>query len=458
MSIPRSLPVRCGIAVLSGVAYALAFPPLGWCWLVVPGIAGLLVALRGLRGGAARRLGFLHGMVVYGVGLPWLCILFGAVAVGLWGVLAAFTAAFAWMQCRAKDRGLAGGKLAAFTVVNWCGWEFIRAELFPLKFPWMTPGLALGPNMLVSWIGVYGVSSLVVLVAVFLVWRRWKLAVLNLLLLAAMVEFRGALPEPAADDPRAIRMAGLQFESVSIDHFHDTTRRLPPGIQHVVWPEYAVPYDVRASRRDWAALQGLCKERGIALTLGTQTRSQDGSGWHNTALTLDATGVLGEHHKVHTVHFFDDGIPGKTALPVQTSMAKAGSIICFDGDYEGIVRRMTAAGAEVFLVPLMDAESWSAWQHDQHAELFRIRACENARWLFVCSTSGVSQVIDAKGAVHAKLGAMEQGVFTGAVRRETRLSIYTRFGWLTPWCMLSAAAVCWIALLLPPRAAKDAAS
>jgi apolipoprotein N-acyltransferase len=112
----------------------------------------------------------------------------------------------------------------------------------------------------------------------------------------------------------------------------------------------------------------------------------------------------------------------------------------------------------VFIVPMMDAESWSKRQHDQHAELFRIRACENGRWFFVCGTSGVSQVIDPFGRVRARLPAMEQGVLTGEVRLETRLTHYTRWGWLTPWFLLGIASVCWIVLLLPRGAAKDSAS
>jgi predicted amidohydrolase len=131
---------------------------------------------------------------------------------------------------------------------------------------------------------------------------------------------------------------------------------------------------------------------------------------------------------------------------------KVGTPICFDCDYEGVVRKMTAAGAECFLVPLMDAESWTARQHDQHAELFRIRACENGRWMFTCGTSGVSQLIDANGHVHNRLAAMEQGVLSGRLVREVGLTIYTRFGWLFPWGVLGVAAACWVFLMIRKKA------
>lgn len=453
-----SLPARCGLTVLSGVTYALAFPPLGWRWLIVPGIVGLLLSLQGLRGSRARGVGFLHGMVAYGVGLPWLWLLFGSFAIALWSILAAFTAAFAWMQSRAEDRGVSGGAFALFTVANWCGWEFIRAELFPLKFPWMTAGLAIGPNYELPIIGVYGVSAWVVLACAALVWKPLRASPLLLVVLwpLTVTDTRQAVLEKGA--PENIRVCGLQYEEVSFQRYFEVTKGLPEGTEHVVWPEYALPYDVRANKRDWAALEKLCRERNVTLTVGTQTRPKGGTHWYNTALTMDAIGVRGTHFKVHSVHFFDDGTPGDTALPVATSHGNIGTPVCFDCDYEGVVRRMTSAGAEAFIVPIMDAESWSRWQHVQHAELFRIRACESGRWFFVCATSGVSQVIDPLGHVHAQLPAMEQGVLTGEIRRESALTFYTRWGWLTPWVLLGVAIVCWIALLLPRRAAKDSAS
>lgn len=438
--------------MLSGGVYTLAYPPLGWRWLVVPGLAGLLVALQGQKGARARAIGFLHGMTAFAIGLSWLWQIFGAVAVALWFVLAAFSALFAYLQSLAAARDVKGWSLAAFTAFNWCGWEFIRAELFPLKFPWMTAGLAIGPNRALPWIGVYGVSFIVVMLAMLLAARCWRRALIPCALLLSASLFIPRAAEPGADDPAAVKVAGLQMEGVSLDEFLGATRKLPPDIRYVVWPEYAVPYDIRAQKRDWHLVQELCRERGITLTFGTQLHHQNGAGWRNIALTVDPTGVRGEHNKVHPVHFFNDGIAGTAALPFATIHGNVGTPVCFDCDYEGVVRRMTAAGAESFIVPVMDAESWTARQHEQHAELFRIRAGENGRWMFVCTTSGVSQVIDPHGQVHARLGAMVDGRVTGTIRREARLTFYTRFGWLTPWLVLGVAGVWWILLLLP----KDA--
>ena len=446
-----SYPARLALAVLSGATYALAYPPLGWGWLVVPGLAGLLVALRGQHGTQARTIGFLHGMAAYAVGFSWMTHIFGGLVLPLWAVHAAFSALFAEMQGRASQRGITGWQLVLFTALNWCGWEFIRAELFPLKFPWMTVGLALGPNPLLPWIGVYGVSWLVVLAATLLGMWKWKSATAVLLALLLTVSQARRCPDPVAGAPLTVKVAGLQLEAVSVNEYLAGTRQLPTDISHVVWPEYALPYDLRSDRHDWPLVQALCRERGITLTLGTQSHPGNGDEWRNIALTLDPTGVRGEHNKVHTVHLFNDGLAGTSVLPVPTDHGKIGSPVCFDCDFAGVVRRMTAAGAEMFVVPSMDAAAWSARQHDQHAELFRIRACENGRWMLVCASSGVSQVIDPRGHVHARLAALTQGTLIGTMQRESTLTFYTRLGWLTPWCVLGVAACCWLALLLPRK-------
>ena len=271
-----SFAIRLLLAVASGGLYSLAYPPLGWGWLVFPAVAGLLIALKDQRGSRARAIGFLHGLTAFGVGLSWLYELFGPLAIVLWFVLAAFPAMFAQFQGLAAVREVSGWKLAVFTALNWGAWEFIRAELFPLKFPWMTAGLALGPNRLLPWIGVYGVSVIVILGVVVLVTRQWKLAQAPATVLLGSMLLVSRHPVPGADDPTALKVAGIQKEDVSLHGFLTATRELPSDIPYVVWPEYAVPYDIRADKGDWEQVQQLCRDRGITLTFGTQLHPQDG--------------------------------------------------------------------------------------------------------------------------------------------------------------------------------------
>jgi len=421
---------------------------MGLRWVVLPALAGLLWILRGEQGTRARTLGFLFGLASFGAGLSWLYHIFGVLFVVLMFVLAAFPALFAEMQSRAERHGMGGLRFAAFTACNWTALEFIRAELFPLKFPWMTPGLALGPNALLPWIGVYGCGLVVMLGVALLVHGLWKWSSIPLGALAAAVIVQRPVPSLKQGDPGTITVAGLQYENVSLDVFLTETRKLPQDVDHVVWPEYAVPFDIRNHPRDWKLLRSLVTDHDITLTIGTQLDEGTGGKWRNTALTLDPAGIRGEHTKVHTVHFFNDGTPGKTALPVKTRDGLIGTPICFDCDYEGVIRKMARSGAEMFVVPIMDAASWTARQHDQHAELFRIRACENGRWMFVCGSSGTSQIIDPNGHVHVKQPALSQGVLTGEIAAISTQTFYTRAGWMTPWISLTIATLWWVSLVI----------
>lgn len=424
----------------------MAFPPFGWGWLLFPGTAGLLFALHGESGSRARLLGMLHGLAAFGIGLSWVLNLFGPIAFILWCVLAIFTVLFAQIQGSLYLRGVTGWKLALFTAINWSALEFIRAEIFPLKFPWMGTGLAMGPNLLLPWIGVYGVGFIVLCVVGLMFSRKWVPAtmVAAVLLLSVIFSKPHSSPDPGGND--SVTVAGLQLEGVSLTNYLVGAQAMPDGIKHVVWPEYAVPFDIRANERDWNLILNLCREKDTTLTFGTKAMP-GGDQWRNIALTMDATGYLGEHTKNHTVHFFDDGTPGETAIPVETKNGKVGTPICFDGDYEGVIRKMTSAGAEYIVIPTMDAESWGAKQHDQHAELARMRAAENGRWIFVVATSGVSQLIDPSGHLHARLGAMKQGEISGTLKRETKLTPYSRAGWLFPWIVLAIAVGLWLKLI-----------
>ncbi len=457
MKNPVKLPARCGLSALSGMMYAGAFPPLDQGWMVFPGVAGLLLAIRGESGSRARLLGLVHGFAAFGISLSWLWNLFGTTAIFLWCVLALFTGLFADMQGRAVAKGIGGYRLAVFTAANWCALEFIRGEIFPLKLPWMTAGLAMGPNVLLPWVGVYGVGFVVL----FSVGCAFSSKRIVASVLAGLV-FVGTFfwkprPEAVSGEDGSVAVAGLQLEGVSMTEFLRGTEGMRGVPDHVVWPEYSVPFDVRENERDWNLLLDLCREERITLTFGTQARPGGGDEWRNIALTMDGTGALGEHTKNHTVHFFDDGTPGEIAVPVDTPHGKVGTPICFDMDYADVARAMTAAGAEYFVVPTMDAESWSARQHDQHAELARVRAAENGRWVFVVATSGVSQLIDSAGHVHERLGAMRQGRISGILKREKGLTAYTRVGWMFPWSVLGGAVICWILVMLPVRKRREAA-
>lgn len=453
---------RILLLMVSAVAYAFAFPPFGW-WplalLSVGVLAGFLHKARPLHGLIA---GFWWGMLAFGSGLPWIYEIFGPFSILLWGLLAVFPAMFGWLVCLAQQRGVkTGWPLALFTALAWTGTEFIRCELMPLKFPWMNLGLALEPWPMVSWVGVYGLGFLSILTLSAFIFAGRTGGAAFVLMLIILIDAQ-VVSDRIHSHPD-VTVAAIQAEGAATDTYIALANQAPAGTQIIVWPENTIPIDVRnVAKSELTKVQAFALQRKTLLVFGTQTRL-GGPKWQNTALTIDGSNVLGEHGKNHTVHFFNDGEHGTTALPVVTPLGKIGTPICFDCDFQDVVRKMTLAGAEFFAVPSMDAAGWPARQHIQHAQLFRVRAAENQRSMVVAASSGVSQIIDTKGTAILSLAPMKSGTISGSIERRNDLTFYTRTGWLTPWLALALLLI-WTTWLLafskpkmpqPPDVRKD---
>lgn len=432
---------RVLLLIASAVAYALAFPPFGWWPLALLSLGVLVGLLHDTMPAHGFRLGFLWGMVAFGTGLSWLWNLFGVFSLALWAILSVYPAVFGWLIARVKSYGMKGTRLALLVALAWTTTEFLRCEIMPLRFPWLNAGLALEPWPLVSLIGVYGLGFVAVWLVAAAVFGRWRV-VLALLVLVAF----GAMNEPSLLQAPQIKVALVQAETAPLSTYLQLTQLAPPGTQLIVWPEYAVAKDIRRAAADeLAMIQQAAAKADALIVFGTQTRLE-GARWQNTALTVDGSQVLGEHGKNHTVHFFDDGEHGPTATAIPTTLGKLGTPICFDCDFQDVTRRMTLAGAKFFAVPSMDAASWSARQHIQHAQLFRVRAAENQRCMVVAASSGVSQIISQTGRATAHLAAMQQGTLSGTIMPLSTLTCYTRWGWLTPWVVMAALLVWMIRL------------
>lgn len=421
-----------GLAIpLSAVGYTASFPPVDLPWLMPLALALFFWALRGLRPPIAFIAGFAHGFIAYGLSAAWFWEIFQALSLALFGILAAFHALFALLAASLLQRLPNAWRSALAISALWTFIEFTRGELFWLKFPWFGVGVARGPHWLLPWLGVYGVTFLTALAVLALTQRPTRLAGLGLLLLWAVPN---SSYDPAAhSNTQGIAVAAIQAETASLKTYLKLSATAPPETQLWVWPEYAYASDLTRNPKDYQTLLAFLKERPGAITvLGTHTWVGE-EGWHNTALTLNQDGPLGRHFKNHPVHLFDDGIPGTQALPVSTPIGRFGTPVCFDCDFQDVIRKMTVAGAEFIVSPTMDALSWTLPQHEQHARLFQIRAAENRRWLAVAATSGVTQIIDPNGHVVSRLPLVKEATLSGRVYPLTELTFYTRYGHLFPW-------------------------
>ncbi|MGB0993390.1 MAG: apolipoprotein N-acyltransferase [Akkermansiaceae bacterium] len=440
-----NIKLRIFLTLTSAGLAVLVFPPIAWAPLAVIAWIPLLLALRGTKASHALYLGILHGAIFYGVTMSWLWDVFAEARwlfAPLIMIMALFTGMFARGFSVACSRYGMGWVTPVFASIWWLGVEFFRCDIFYLKFPWMTPGMGLGPTWLSPIIGVHGASLLVIFGAALMCSRRRQSVVGSVILSLMLVSawWQGKREVSAAD---TVRVAAVQSESIDIDQYEKLTRATAvdkPDI--IIWPEHSLPIDLRRNKYQWPQMLKLAKETESILVVGTRTDHESG-GWYNTALTFNGEGVLGEHFKNHPVHFFDDGVAGTEAKAVATPVGKTGTPICFDSDYQDVIRRMVSDGAEFLTIPSMDAIHWGEKEHYQHAELFRHRAAENGRWIMVAASSGMTQVLDPNGNRVAELPIIDQGVLTYELGKSNDVTIYNRAGWLLPWAAMGIA-ILWV--------------
>jgi apolipoprotein N-acyltransferase len=432
---------RAALAVASGLMVPLCFPPFGWWPILLLVLPPLLIATTHTTPRRAFYLGLLQGIIGYGGSLYWLYNIFAYAAIPLFVIMAAFVALFCLLYNSLAEQIKSPALRTAIVAVLWTGIEFYRSELFLLRFPWITPGSGLGPTWLVPVVGVYGSSFLIAAAAAALVQRRTRRVGLLLSLgVLALGAFRpGTIAPP--DDDSGLTVTVVQNEECFLPVYVKLTRdALEANPDLVIWPEYALPYNMRVSTKQMATLTDLCAEMDAILVVGTKTIVGGGlKDWRNTALTLDRSGILGEYYKMRPVHFFNDGIPGTSYDPIETELGRFVTPICFDCDYSEVARRMVARGAEFIAAPSFDSESWSASQHLQHAAFFRLRAVETGRWLASAASSGVSQIIDPNGNVHRSLPPMESGILTYRIGRISNMTLFVLGGWMFPWFCLAGA-------------------
>lgn len=441
---------RIALALAAAVLLAAGQPPRLWWPATLAGLVAFLVAIRGLRPRPAFWLGLTTGTITCGLSVPWFTLLFhGVVPYAIFVLFGLFYALFAavsaWLAPRIRPACLTSLWIAAC----WIAVEYYRAEWFLLRYPWVTPGVSLGPTWLLPLVGVYGQSFVVVLAAAQMANRNWRTGGLLAATIAALALIRPAPVAPA----EPIRVAAVQYEDCDLLPQLDLALSASNRPQAMVWPEEALLHDPRDRRRDFARLTDWSAHSGCVLVLGiVADTGGDARDWRNTALTLDGTNVVGTHVKNRPVHLFNDGTPGTTALPAATRLGRIATPICFDCDYAEVTRRMTAAGAELFMVPSRDPAPWGDLQRVQHALFARLRALECGRWFVVAGSAGITQIVDPHGRVHGALPPYQPGVLCGTASLERHTTPYIAAGWLLPWLLTAAAGLggVWAALRRPP--------
>lgn len=483
------------MAVLSGLVSAAAFPPWDLGWLAFVGWVPLLVSLRGARGREAAGLGYAAGLTFYLATIWWvintmttygrLPLALSLVAlVLLCGVLAAYTATFAWLLAAGQDRlRLGEGLLPVAAAALWTGLEFLRSYLFS-GFPWALLGYTQyrqpSVRLLAAAIGVYGLSALVLLVNAALAgaWagvarrgdesnrRRGVLPHVLAMALAALgtLGYARGIWRDVAGGP-AIRVGVLQgnidqsvkwdrrYQSRTLETYERLARRAAterPAL--IVWPETALPFLLRLEPELGPRIQGFVADVGIPMLIGSPDVGADGL-LYNSAFFLGPDGTIrGRYDKRHLVPFGEyvplqrvffflhklvtgigDFGRGRDATVFREDGYRFSAMICYEVIFPAEVREFTRAGAQFLVNITNDAWFGESGAPYQHLAMATMRAVENGSYLARAANTGVSAVIAPSGAILAQTPLFVEAGIVGTVRLRTGETPYARYGDVLAW-------------------------
>jgi len=139
------------------------------------------------------------------------------------------------------------------------------------------------------------------------------------------------------------------------------------------------------------ALRQAAKDAAVYLHSGSFVE-KGGEAYYNASYLISPQGeILGGYRKIHLFGYNSRETqiltPGEAVAVVDTPLGKLGMATCYDLRFPELFRRMTAKGAEIFLV----CSAWPYPRLEHWLMLNRVRAVENQCFLMAANSVGFNQ-------------------------------------------------------------------
>jgi apolipoprotein N-acyltransferase len=373
-------------------------------WLLLPGAVAILEVSHQASPRRAFYALLLIGLMWYGPQLGFFWTLFGPAAITLWLVLAFWVGLFGALTNLTR-RHLGETLVLILAPVLWLGIEYFRSELYYLRFSWLTWGMAFHATPgLVQGLGVYGAGFMVMALGAvgMALWRRkrWSAGVLAAAVVSCVLMGRWPAAQRQPDsEPLAVAGVQLEFPNEPQVLFHlDRLIEKHPEARLFMLSEYTFDGPPPARVREW------CRQHHRYLVTGGKEMLGE-TNFYNTAFVVGPDGEI-VHRQIKRVpiQFFKDGLPSPDQAVWHSPWGAIGLLVCYDLSYARVVDELVRQGARALLVPTMDVADWGRHQHELHARVAPLRAAEYQVPVFRVCSSGISQLVTAKGEVIARAG------------------------------------------------------
>ena len=445
------------VAAAAGPVLDAAFPDKGIWPLVLPGVAGMLVPLIGRRAGSAALVGFVGGLSFYLTHIAWASLFLGplpmsalAVLESLFVALGAVAIAFAYRWLPVVWPGPLGrlGLLPVVIAGLWTARE-AWAAVWPYGgFSWGRVGMSQNESALAplySWIGISGMSFVVVLVVAasieavrFGALPRIARAIVPVAVAAALL----LVPAFPVTVTGQFRVAAVQGNGAAGYFDGSTANQLlqaqldatvplfgEPNVDVVLWPEgttYADPL------RDayTASVFDFVSQQMDAPLIAQGITERDGLNFNTSMLWKAGQGALDLYDKKHPVPFGEyipdrafwrpfapdlidmvqrEYTPGRTDMVFDVNGVTVGTNICFDIVDDQIMTESIEQGAQVIFASSNNADFGRTDESVQQLAFAQIRAMELGRSVVNISTVGISAIIAPNGEIVQRLPWFQPG-------------------------------------------------
>ena len=492
-----------------GAASVLGFAPFGLSPVPVLTLAALF-ALLNTAGSprTAARLGFAFGLGLFGIGVSWVYIAlstFGGMAGPLAGLatlvfcayLALFPAATGWLCARlASPRS---GERLALAAACWPLTEWLRSWLFS-GMPWLSVGYAQLHSPLAGYAPIGGVflvglataATAGVLAHSVLAPRSMRRGAIALVVTAlALLWIAGAglrmieWSRPAGETLAVSLLQGNVEQEIKFDpKFRDETLAIYDRLvgqakgKLIVLPESALPMFADEVPPEYVArLREAARSHQGDLLLGLfffEPRAPEESDDHyfNSVVSLGVarTQVYRKHHLVpfgesiplkplvgwfinRVLHIpLADQTPGPAnQMPFEVAGQRVAVSICYEDAFGG---ELLHELPEATLLVNVTNDAWygRSLAAEQHGQIAAFRALETARPMLRATNTGITSIIDHRGAEVARLPWFTRGVLEGTIAGRAGTTPYVRVG--DAGAVFAAVALAAVAFLLGRRSRR----
>jgi apolipoprotein N-acyltransferase len=472
------------LAIASAVLLLLVFPRFNLSWLAPVALTPIVISCARETSWKRRFLyGWASGFVFWsgicywiqfvleahgGLGpwLSWLTFFLFAILKGLHLAVFALLAGFLW------KRWWAIPSIAAL----WTGLERTHGTF---GFAWLDLGNA-GINMpvamrLAPFIGVYGLSFVFALLgcavaAIILGRRRIELAWLAPLI---VLPFLPNLParSQATEFVRVVQPnidteAEWTAQSLAEEEKHLAGLSYYPGIPLIVWPEAPAPF-YPSDPEFHAFVDQVARASDADLLFGGVGHNSSDEPLNSAFLVKPTGPISDEYDKIKLVPFGEfipppfgwvnrisketgDFVPGRRIVIFHVDGRRLGVFICYESAFPDLVRRFARGGAEALVNVSNDGYFGRSAAREQHLEIVRMRAAENARWILRATNDGITATIDPAGRVTERLPSYRELAGVMRIAYVDGLTFYSSHGDWFAWGCLIVGLGC-VALALPAR-------